>query len=188
MQNESYRADNGGIRYDEGKPQFHLIPSDGLSELAKVYVFGASKYAPYNWERGMAWSRVFNALLRHLYAFWDGERHDKETGLHHMAHVAWNALALLVYSLRGIGEDDRKASFLSAQQNREASKLSVEDLGQRELPPVVKKKRIDGVDPIKDFVERKTSQTLHCVHCPDRFALTGRDICSRCYVEGKMNG
>ena len=121
MENDSYTADNGGLRHDEGKPEFHLLPSDALRELGRVYTFGAKKYAPYNWERGMLWSRCFNSLLRHLYAYWDGQKYDEETGLHHMAHVAWNAIALLVYSLRGIGIDDRKASLLSAQQNKEAA-------------------------------------------------------------------
>lgn len=103
-------ADNGGLRADKGKTEFHLIPVDGLAELGRVYSFGAKKYAPRNWERGMLWSRCYNSLLRHLYAYWNGERNDQETGLHHMAHVAWNAVALLVYSLRGIGIDDRKAN------------------------------------------------------------------------------
>lgn len=117
MENNNYTADNGGKRYDDGKTQFHLLPSDGLSELAKVYMAGASKYAPYNWERGMAWSRCYNSLLRHLYAYWDGERNDKESGLHHMAHATWNALALLVYSIRGIGIDDRKTATIAAQES-----------------------------------------------------------------------
>lgn len=148
MKADNYIPDNKGVRYDEGKTQFHLLPSDGISELAKVYMFGARKYSAYNWERGMAWSRCFNSLLRHLYAYWDGEERDAETGLHHMAHAAWNALALLVYSLRGIGTDDRKASFLSAQQNHAAAELpigcaipvpygmEIRDFAARELPPV----------------------------------------------------
>jgi hypothetical protein len=32
---------------------------------------------------------------------------DPETGLSHMAAVVWNALALLTFELRGLGEDDR---------------------------------------------------------------------------------
>lgn len=103
-------ADNQGLRYDEGKPEFHLIPADALRELGKVYTSGAKKYAPYNWERGMNWSRCYNSLLRHLYAFWEGEKHDAETGHHHMAHAAWNAIALLAYSVRGIGVDDRRST------------------------------------------------------------------------------
>lgn len=112
-----YNNDKRAIRYDEGKPQFHLLPADGLRELGRVYTLGAKKYEAYNWEKGMAWSRCFNSLLRHLYAFWDGQQTDPESGLHHMAHVVWNAMAILVYSLRSIGIDDRKGAYMSAQQN-----------------------------------------------------------------------
>lgn len=100
-------VDNKGLRYDDGKPEYHLLPMDGLQELGKVFTVGARKYAPRNWEKGMAWSRCYNSLMRHLFAFWNGEAKDPETGLHHMAHATWNAMALLVYSIRGIGVDDR---------------------------------------------------------------------------------
>ncbi|NIN67628.1 MAG: hypothetical protein GTO63_23585, partial [Anaerolineae bacterium] len=36
-----------------------------------------------------------------------GAQHDTESNLLHSAHVAWNALALLTYELRDIGQDDR---------------------------------------------------------------------------------
>lgn len=125
IQDKTYSADNGGLRDDNGKTEFHLLPLDGITELGKVYTFGAKKYAPRNWERGMLWSRCYNSLLRHLYAYWGGERSDQETGLHHMAHVAWNAIALLVYSLRGVGVDDRcekkTVDALCELQNIEAS-------------------------------------------------------------------
>ncbi len=83
----------------------------------------------------MAWSRCYNSLCRHLYVWWAGERYDEETGLPHLAHVAWNALALLTYELRGIGQDDRQAAKTDvreilqrhiARQNRDASELQLE--------------------------------------------------------------
>jgi hypothetical protein len=45
--------------------------------------------------------------MRHLSAWWQGEDKDPETGMSHMLHAAWNALTLVAYELRGIGEDDR---------------------------------------------------------------------------------
>jgi len=96
-----------GVRYDTGKTRYDLLPADGLEALADVYTKGALKYADRNWEKGMAWHRVFGSLLRHAWKFWRGESHDPETGCHHMAMVAWNALALCCYDMRGVGEDDR---------------------------------------------------------------------------------
>lgn len=98
-----------GLRFDAGKPRWDLLPAE-IEEIVKVYTIGAVKYAERNWEKGMSWGRVFGSLMRHAWAFWRGETNDKETGLNHMAHVAWNAIALLTYSIRGIGKDDRAPS------------------------------------------------------------------------------
>jgi hypothetical protein len=78
-----------------------------MEELVLVYTKGAAKYADRNWELGMDWSRVFGSLLRHTWKFWRGEERDAETGCHHMAMAAWNAIALCTYALRGVGKDNR---------------------------------------------------------------------------------
>jgi hypothetical protein len=78
-----------------------------LWKLAEVGGYGATKYERYNYLRGFPWSWSFDALCRHLLAFWGGQDEDPESGLPHMAHVAWHALALLSFSLRGLGDDDR---------------------------------------------------------------------------------
>jgi hypothetical protein len=82
---------------------------DVLFEIGKVLTFGAQKYAPRNWEKGIKYSRVYGALLRHLFAWWWGERTDPETGIHHLAHAGFCVLFLLCYELRIMdGEyDDR---------------------------------------------------------------------------------
>jgi hypothetical protein len=95
-----------GIRYDEGKVRLDLIPPEWVWGLGQVLTKGAEKYEVRNWEKGMAWSRIVGSLLRHLYKFLAGNRYDKETGCHHMAMVAWNALALMSYDLRKIGYCD----------------------------------------------------------------------------------
>lgn len=100
-------VDGKGLRYNAGKRDFTLIPPDALAYLADLFTIGARKYAPRNWERGMAYSNVMTSLDRHWNAFKSGEDRDPESTLYHMVHVCWNAMALLTYQLRGIGEDDR---------------------------------------------------------------------------------
>lgn len=100
-------AEEAGLRFDAGKSRVDLLPPDALLEVGHVNRVGAEKYAPRNWEKGMAWSKVIGPLMRHLFKWMAGETFDKETGQRHIAMVAWNALALLTYELRGIGEDDR---------------------------------------------------------------------------------
>jgi len=83
------------------------MPGDALEEIAKVLEFGAIKYSARNWELGMAWSRPFAALMRHMWAWWRGEDKDSETGLTHLAHAGCCILFLLSFELRRVGTDDR---------------------------------------------------------------------------------
>ncbi len=96
-----------GLRYNAGKVRMDLVPPDALKALAEVYTKGAEKYAARNWEKGLDWSECYGSLLRHANAWNTGEDRDEESGQLHMAHVAWNAMALLTFALRGIGEDSR---------------------------------------------------------------------------------
>jgi len=103
----SVEADGGGLRYNDGKPRYDLIPPEALEDLAILYQRGASKYAERNWERGMSWCKCFASMMRHAWAWMRGEENDPETGVHHMTAVAWNAFAIVTYVRRGIGQDDR---------------------------------------------------------------------------------
>jgi hypothetical protein len=88
-----------GIKYDDGKIPYDLWSPYALEETAKVLAYGAIKYEPHNWARGLKYSRVFSALLRHLWAFWRGEKLDPETGLHHLAHAMCCLMFLLHYEM-----------------------------------------------------------------------------------------
>jgi hypothetical protein len=97
----------GGIKHDNDKLPYYLLPSDAVEEILRVLDFGAKKYAPGNWEKGMLWSRVFSALMRHMWAWWRGENRDPETGLTHLAHAGCCILFLIAYEKRKTGNDDR---------------------------------------------------------------------------------
>src|SRR6476619_7408161 len=88
-----------GTKYDDGKVPHDLWSPDALDETARVLAFGAAKYDAYNWEKGINYSRVFAALLRHLWAFWRRERSDPETGLHHLGHAMCCCMFLLHYEM-----------------------------------------------------------------------------------------
>ena len=87
--------------------QLHCIPWEALEELGKVYAFGREKYADYNFRKGYDWSLSFDAMQRHLWAFWSHEDIDEESGLHHMAHAIWHGFTLLLFAKKGLGKDDR---------------------------------------------------------------------------------
>lgn len=95
-------------KFDKGKTRYDLIPPEPLEELGKVYSMGAEKYGAYNWmQKGLSFSRVFAAIMRHLWAFWRGEDIDPESGLHHCAHAAFGCLTLIQYGKTHTDNDDR---------------------------------------------------------------------------------
>lgn len=77
--------------------RYDLIPPGPLDTLARLYGRGAEKYTDHNWAKGYDWSLSFAALQRHSWAFWGGENNDTETGMPHMASVAFHALALIEF-------------------------------------------------------------------------------------------
>ena len=99
------------IKHDEEKPPMYLLPSESLEEIAKVLAFGAKKYSAHNWRKGMGWSRLLSAALRHLFAFVRGEDKDPETGLSHLAHAGCCVLFLLWYEQKRKEFDDRYKEF-----------------------------------------------------------------------------
>ena len=101
------QKDEPGLRDDQDKPRYDLIPALPLDELAKQYSFGALRYGDRNWEKGMSWSRVFGSMMRHAWAWWRGEAFDKESKCHHLAAVAWGAFALMEYEWMAKGTDNR---------------------------------------------------------------------------------
>jgi len=76
-----------GLKYDQGKLQLDLIPRAALDQIAKVLGFGKEKYAAHNWRKGIVYSRLIAAALRHITAYNDGEDLDPESGLSHVAHA-----------------------------------------------------------------------------------------------------
>ena len=95
------------IKNDSGKTEFHHMPLEALEQVSSVFMFGASKYQEYNYRGGFKYSRLFNASLRHLFAFWKGENNDKESGLPHLAHAVCCILMLLQNILESKGTDNR---------------------------------------------------------------------------------
>lgn len=97
----------GALKADTGKVPMSLLPRSALVAEAEVLAFGAKKYAAHNWRKGMVWSRLADAALRHLTAWIDGEDTDPETGLSHLAHLRCCAGFLIEYQQKGLGHDDR---------------------------------------------------------------------------------
>ena len=99
--------DELGVKHDSGKPDMSLLPAPALTQIAEVLTFGANKYDKHNWRKGMEWSRISAAAMRHLVAWNEGEDLDPESRLNHLAHAACCLTFLLTYVHDKTGIDDR---------------------------------------------------------------------------------
>lgn len=88
-----------GAKLDAGKPRTGLVFrgfARALQQVVNVGTYGARKYSPNGWLHVPdAIERYEDALDRHLLADKSGEELDPESGLPHLAHAAWNILALI---------------------------------------------------------------------------------------------
>lgn len=115
----------GGIKGRKAA-RFELLPGDALAAVAVHFAKGSRKYEDRNWERGYDWSLNFGAMQRHLWAWWQGEDIDGESGSSHMVSAAWHALALVAFELRAVGTDDRPKPKPKRKRRKDAGIPRVE--------------------------------------------------------------
>jgi len=105
-------AKGSGARYNEGKPDYSMIPLCTMEDEIRVWMYGAKKYAKNNWMKGMDWDVPFACMMRHMAAWQRGEENDPETGLPHLAHAMCNLRMLTLYSKTYREGDHRPAEWL----------------------------------------------------------------------------
>lgn len=112
-----------GMKYDEGKPNLSLVFggfNKALLDVGYIGTFGARKYTPNGWKDvDNLYERYSSALLRHMFAAMSSrvkDIYDNETGRLHLAHVAWNALALTEHMLKAIDYDRYNAEALAQSE------------------------------------------------------------------------
>lgn len=108
---------SAGRKTDSGKPRMSLINRRANIEEAKVLGFGEVKYDAWNWSKGMKWSRVLDAALRHIAAFADGEDVDPESGISHLAHARCCLGFLIDYEESHPELDDRRPRSAKPQMD-----------------------------------------------------------------------
>jgi len=112
-----------GLKYDDNKLRYTLIPPVALKGLAEVLTFGAAKYAPDNWkyvENGKV--RYLDALYRHLEAYRSGEILDPESGLSHLKHILTNAVFLLYFEFEDENKGKKKKKKNSKKKKNKKKK------------------------------------------------------------------
>lgn len=107
---ETEKEENTATKFDTGKPSFTSIPQLALLEVAKGFTIGKEKYGQFNYSKPMKLTRYLDALARHNNQFLCGQNID-ESGVHHLALIACNALMALDSILTGKAEDDRNINY-----------------------------------------------------------------------------
>jgi len=78
----------------------------------RVFDYGRTKYAEWNWAKGMPWSAVISSCEHHLRAMFLGEVTDPESGLPHSGHAMCNLIMLWTYCETYPEGDDRPPAEL----------------------------------------------------------------------------
>lgn len=80
-------AKTEGMKHDQNKPDWSLLPWNATEEVVKVLTYGAEKYDRENWRKVEVY-RYKAAAMRHIKSYFSGEEElDSETGLSHLAHA-----------------------------------------------------------------------------------------------------
>lgn len=93
-----------GIR----KPSTHAIPPVAILHLGQAMACGEKKYGLMNWRKTGVESLVYyDAMLRHLLQWLDGENVDEESKCHPLAHIMACCAILLDAEAQGTIIDNR---------------------------------------------------------------------------------
>lgn len=70
------------------KLRWELLPLREVEDIIKVLMLGAEKYDDFNWQHlDNLQERYWAAGIRHMTAWKQGEKLDKESGENHLAHA-----------------------------------------------------------------------------------------------------
>lgn len=91
------------------KIPFHLWPETASAEGAMAFEHGMLKYGRANWRAvGVRASIYYDALRRHMNAWFEGEDTDPESGLSHLGHALACIAVLIDSKAAGKLQDDRQ--------------------------------------------------------------------------------
>lgn len=90
------------------KAPMSTVPPAVLAELGVAMLEGAVKYGKYNYRvAGVRASVYYDALMRHLFAWWEGEDIDAESGLSHITKALACLTVLRDAQMQQMVTDDR---------------------------------------------------------------------------------
>jgi len=110
MNKESNPKDACGVK----KVPLHVVPVQPLFELGLAMLEGARKYGAHNYRSiGVRASTYYDACMRHLMSWWEGEDIDPDSGVPHIIKAVAGLFVLRDAQCMGLCEDDRPIRYTS---------------------------------------------------------------------------
>ena len=104
-----------GIR----KPPMSTVPANVLQEIGVGMMEGARKYGRHNYRAaGIRASVYYDATLRHLMAWWEGEDIDPDSGMSHIAKALCSLVVLRDAQQNRMINDDRPPPLSGSSEER----------------------------------------------------------------------
>jgi hypothetical protein len=125
------------------KVSLHYVPTQVMMEISLGMLEGGLKYGSHNYRSsGVRSSVYFDALMRHIFAWWEGEEIDPDSGINHVSKALSSLVVLRDAMMNDMLNDDRpialKAGWVT-EMNKKASEI-IEKYPTPKAPFVNKKK------------------------------------------------
>lgn len=113
--------DSVGIR----KVPMHVVSMPVVMEMALGMMEGGRKYGSHNYRvAGVRGSVYFDAAMRHLSAWWEGQDIDPDSGLSHITKAMSCLHVLRDAMMNDMWNDDRPPKFINQEWVSEFNKLA----------------------------------------------------------------
>ena len=127
------------------KPGIAAIPCAPLFEAGAALAYGGRKYGRHNWrDRGVRASVYYDAAMRHLMAWWEGEDIDSiehgGSGLSHLSHAIAGLMVYRDAELIGNVTDDRPIASGNPSRWLEEKSKEICHRYPNPVPPFTEKK------------------------------------------------
>jgi hypothetical protein len=95
------------------KVPMSVVSATVIAEIAVGMLEGASKYGRHNYRHsGVRASVYYDAAMRHLMAWWEGEDIDPDSGMSHITKCLTTLVVLRDAQQHGMCTDDRPIGYL----------------------------------------------------------------------------
>lgn len=93
------------------KAPMSTVSAPVMAEIGVAMLEGAAKYGRHNYRAvGVRSSVYYDATMRHLMAWWEGEDTDPDSGMSHITKAITSLVVLRDAMIQGKAEDDRPPS------------------------------------------------------------------------------